>query len=239
MSRRTGDETRHLLIETGIALLHERGAIAGVSHIRLQDVLKRAGLTTGAAYRLWPDQEHFHRELAVAATRWRDDVPITRTIAAIHHLVETRAPLVEVIRAGSAAHVESFGDVGGEDRLPFGTFLTTLALRATAQHSEDLKAASRARHEESVDSFVELYATLMRVYGLQMRAPFTVRQFAVALAALGEGFALQAIEGESHPVLQIADGDGEPTQEWTLFGAAVKVLVEGFMVTDAGSQVHK
>jgi hypothetical protein len=52
MSRRTGDETCHLLIETGIALLHERGATPGVSHIRLQDVLKRAGFTTGAAYRL-------------------------------------------------------------------------------------------------------------------------------------------------------------------------------------------
>jgi AcrR family transcriptional regulator len=117
MPRRTGDETRRLLIETGIALLHERGATAGVSHIRLQDVLKRAGLTTGAAYRLWPDQEHFHRELAVAATRWRDDVPITRTIAAIQDLVETRAPLFEVIRAATAAHVDGFGVIGTEDRL--------------------------------------------------------------------------------------------------------------------------
>lgn len=55
MSRRSAGDTRKLLIDVGIEILHERGANAGVGHIKLSEVVSRAGLTTGAAYRLWDD----------------------------------------------------------------------------------------------------------------------------------------------------------------------------------------
>ncbi|MEJ7722199.1 MAG: hypothetical protein WKF58_18025 [Ilumatobacteraceae bacterium] len=45
---------RREMLEAGIALLHERGVVTGVTHIRLARVAKRAGYTTGAAYRFWP-----------------------------------------------------------------------------------------------------------------------------------------------------------------------------------------
>ena len=38
-------------------MLHEHGVTAGGSHVRLQDVLSRAGSTIGAACRLWSDQK--------------------------------------------------------------------------------------------------------------------------------------------------------------------------------------
>lgn len=47
-------------------MLLERGVSAGVGHIRLQEVVRRAQLTTGAAYRLWADQDDFHRDLGPA-----------------------------------------------------------------------------------------------------------------------------------------------------------------------------
>lgn len=213
-------------------MLHERGVIAGVSHIRLQDVLKRAGLTTGAAYRLWTDQEEFHRELAVAATRWRDDVPINQTISAIRPVVDAHASLADVIRVATAAQIDGMADRVESSGRRSTTFLTTLALRATAGHSQELRAASNARHRESVDSFLELYAGLMQAYGRRMREPFTVRHFATAMAALGEGFALQAIEGEPHPTVVLADPDTGATNEWTLFGAAVEGLVAAFTEPD-------
>ena len=87
MPRRTGEQTKDLLIRTGLAMLLDRGITAGVSHIRLQEVVKRAGLTTGAAYRLWADQDAFHHDLAVAAARWRSDVPVAQTWGRIGDLV--------------------------------------------------------------------------------------------------------------------------------------------------------
>ncbi len=265
MLRRSAAETRQLLIDTGVTMLHERGITAGVTHIRLQDVLRRAGLTTGAAYRLWSDQEAFHRDVAIAATGWRNDMPLTATVRAIRPLVEGGAGLSEVIRVASAAHVDGFDDSTehpgepasehpvestgtatddrslGAPRLS-GTFLTTLALRAAARHDPALQAASRARHAESLDSFGELYSTLMHVYGRRFRPPLTLRQFTAAIAALGEGFAIQAIEGEPHPHVDIdtdtdiadtgdddaAAADGGATRRWTLFGLAVQALVDAF-----------
>jgi AcrR family transcriptional regulator len=263
MPRRTGEETRRLLIDTGIDMLHERGVTVGVSHIRLQEVVKRAGLTTGAAYRLWDDQERFHRELAVAFVRWRAEDPVGRTSRAVAHLVEEGAPLAEVVRVAAAAHIAGLGDVGGAPR-PGGsvaaedaagpgpgagagegqasevdTFLTTLALRAGARHGDELQRASRERHAGSIDRFAGFYTTLMAAYDMRMRAPFTVRHFAVMVAALGEGFALHAIEGEDHPVVRLPAGHGgcraddssgtDSPADWSLFGVAVAALVDATM----------
>jgi AcrR family transcriptional regulator len=200
-----------------------------VSHIRLQDVLKQAGLTTGAAYRVWSDQSAFHRDLAVAATRWRDDNPIASTVGAIRHLVDDGAPLREVIRQATGAHVDGLDHPIVDDGRASTPFLTTLALRATASHDADLQAASRARHVESIDSFEELYTMLLAVYHRRMRSPFTLRHLTIAVAALGEGFALQAIEGEPHPVLALpgaGDDDNDKPDDWTLMGTVVWAIVE-------------
>ena len=56
------DETRELLLGVGIEMLYERGAGVSVGHIKLSDVVTAAGLTTGAAYRCWDNQEAFHRD---------------------------------------------------------------------------------------------------------------------------------------------------------------------------------
>jgi AcrR family transcriptional regulator len=234
MPRRSGEDTRRLLIATGIAMLHERGATVGVSHIRLQEVVKRAGLTTGAAYRLWDNQEDFHRELAVAAVRRREEDPVGRTTRAIADLVEAGASMSEVVRVAAAAHIDGLDEEDEGHPSASDTFLTTLALRAGARHGDELQEASRDRHAGSIESFVDLYTVLMKTYGMRMRPPFTVRHFAVAVAALGEGFALHAIEGEDHPVVCMPDaGDRTGTPpEWTLFGVAVSALVEAMMAPD-------
>ena len=163
----------------------------------------------------------------MAATRWRDDSPLARTVVAIRQLVEDKAPLRAVIRRAAATHIEGLVGVDEEvdEECPTSSFLTTLALRAAAANTEELRAASSDRHHDSLSSFVELYEALLRAYGRRMRPPFTLQHIAVALAALGEGFALQAIEGEEHPVVVLPGVDGEDEEEWTLFGVAVDALV--------------
>lgn len=227
MPRRTGEQTKDLLIRTGLAMLLDRGITAGVAHIRLQEVVRRAGLTTGAAYRLWVDQDAFHHDLAVAAAGWRDGVPIAATWAAIGALVESRAPLQEVVRLAAQAHVDTFDDSERSRQRSARAFLVALALRATSASWSDLREASVARHADSVREFSALYRTLMEAYERRMRRPFAVQDFAVAMAALGEGFALQAIEGIPHPHLRVAGPPGVG-EDWTLFGLSVWALIEGY-----------
>lgn len=228
--RRSASETRELLIQTGIELLMERGVVAGVSHIRLKEVVAQAGLTTGAAYRLWDNQDHFHRDLAVAATQWRDEAPMAVTLRAVRPLVEAKAPMVDVIRAAAAAHIVGVSrrpePVEPDDPRP-PPFLTSVALRASTCTDPELRAANLKRHRDQVNPYIDLYQFLMDLYGRRLRPPLTIEHFANTLAALGEGFALQINEGEVHPVLAVEHDDGE-CHEWTVFGLAVQAIVDRF-----------
>lgn len=205
--RRTGEQTRCLLLEIGVSMLLQRGVSAAVGHIRLQDVVRRAGLTSGAAYRLWPDQDAFHNDLAVAATRLRLDSPGSSTLNRIAPLIAAREPLTTVVREAAAAHIESL-ELGQPT-----PFLIALTLRATAIASDTLRAASQDRHANSVQQFSALYTTLLDAYDRQLRPGRDINEFAETMAALGEGFALHAIEGLQH--LRTTGPDGT---SWTLFG---------------------
>lgn len=233
MGRRSGDETRALLLRVGMQMLLERGVSAGVQHIRLQDVLRQAGLTTGAAYRLWADQNDYQRDLAVAMVRLRLSSPAEYARTAVEELIAAGADGDDVIRAAAEAHLRSTS-VDADDpasALDAHQFLISLALRTTAQTWPELRDASLQRHRESIDAFAEFYAYLMQAYGLRMKSPLTVSDFTEAMAAMGEGFAVRALEGIEHPRYETTDGDEIPPGAWTLFALGVRALVNEFMTS--------
>jgi AcrR family transcriptional regulator len=220
MGRRTVEDTRQLLLDVGIRLLFERGANGGVTHIKLSKVAAAADLTTGAAYRCWDNQDAFHSDLATAAVRWRDAGPIDHTVARITELVEARAPLAEIIRVAAEQNLFSYP----EDT----AFLTTIALRACGPTDEGLAQAGRDRLDTAVEGFSMLYSALMRLYGLRPRPPYTVTHLALCLAALSEGFALQAMSGAPHPHVGRDDVAPGVDPDWTLFGIGVEAVVDRF-----------
>ncbi len=239
MGRRTGDQTRALLLDVGMQMLLERGVSAGVQHIRLQEVLRRAGLTTGAAYRLWADQSDYQRDLAVAMVRLRLSNPADYAREAISALVAAGAPGDDVIRAAAAVHVRTADrDTDDpQDAVDAQQFLISISLRVTADTWPELKEASRQRHEESIASFAELYQYLMDAYGLRMKSPLTIEDFTEAMATLGEGFAMRAMEGLAHPDYEIAEGEEVPPGRWTLFALTVRALVNEMMTPIDADQV--
>lgn len=220
MTRRTIDETRQLLLETGLRCLYERGTSVAVTHIRLGDVATAAGLTTGAAYRCWENQEAFHHDLAVAAVGRRHRASIASTVEGIRALVDRRAPWREVVRVGAGTELDTFAD----DK----SFVTAIALRACSPYDEDLERAGRERLETAVASFAELYRTLLELYGRRMRPPFTLHQLTMAIAALSEGFVLQALSGADHPSVERDVADEGVGRDWTLFACAVEAVVDAF-----------
>ncbi|GAA5031577.1 hypothetical protein ACFQRL_10270 [Microbacterium fluvii] len=227
MARRTADDTRRLLLDAGLQLLLERGASAGVQHIRLQEVLRNVGLTTGAAYRIWADQTEYHRDLAIAMVRLRFASPTANVAAAI----ADAASMDDVIRAATREHVSNaeLFHLEPESRASHA-FTTALALRTAAGAWPELREASAQRHAESVAAYAAMYAELMEGFGYRMRTPLTVDDFAEVLAALGEGFAVRAAEGLIHPTYEIAEGDELAPGQWSLFGLAVRALADSFFV---------
>lgn len=216
--RRTLEETRALLLETGLRCLYDKGLFVAVTHIRLGDVAREAGLTTGAAYRIWAGQEDFHRDLALAAIRHRDVASIQATFGRIHEAIAAKAPLAEVLRLGALAGLYPQG--------PTDPFIITLALRAASGSVPELAEASRARHGESMAAFEELYGALLRHYGRRMRPPFGIEALSHAIAALSEGFAMQTMSGVPHPTYELDDVEAEVGRDWTLLGIALEAVVD-------------
>ncbi|MEO6989336.1 MAG: hypothetical protein ABI239_11900 [Aquihabitans sp.] len=216
--RRTLDQTRSLLLDTGVRQLHERGLFVAVTHVRLADVAKAADLTTGAAYRVWERQEDFHRDLAVAAVRHRHIESIHGTVQSIFRAVDANAPLAEVLRIGSVAHMYL--------NSPTDPFLIALSLRTLSGAEPALAEASQERHRESMAAFEALYQTLLARYGRQIRPPFEISALSHALAALTEGFAMQTITGIDHLMYELDDRGSGVGTEWSLLGVAVEALVE-------------
>jgi AcrR family transcriptional regulator len=238
MVRRTAEDTRRLILEAAIQMLLERGATAGVQHIRLQEVLRSVGLTTGAAYRIWGDQDEFHRDLAVAMVGLRFAPPVTSAAQAIEPVLASGQSLDEVARVAALDFVTYASKFHLEpESRDSHAFITALALRTAAGAWPELRVASAERHRESIAAFAEFYAALLQRYGRRMREPLTIVDFTEAMAALGEGFAVRAAEGLGHPTYDIPEGAELPDGPWTLFGIGIRALVEGFTVLIADSPV--
>ena len=238
MVRRTAEDTRRLILEAAIQMLLERGATAGVQHIRLQEVLRSVGLTTGAAYRIWGDQDEFHRDLAVAMVGLRFAPPVTSASQAIGPVLASGQSLDEVARVAALDFVTYASKFHLEpESRDSHAFITALALRTAAGAWPELRVASAERHRESIAAFAEFYAALLQRYGRRMREPLTIVDFTEAMAALGEGFAVRAAEGLGHPTYDIPAGAEVPAGAWTLFGIGIRALVEGFTVPLADAAV--
>ena len=218
--RRSQDETKDLLLRTALDQLYEKGLFVAVTHIRLTEVVKAAGLTTGAAYKVWERQEDFHRDLAVEAVRFRDRLAVGATVRLIHQAVDGGAPLREILRVGSHAHLHLPN--------PGDPFLVTLALRTLSPVDDELAEASRQRHVDSIEAFEQLYEAMLLRYGRRIREPFDLRAMANALAAITEGFALQSLSGFDHPTYEIEADDERVGAEWTLLAVAVEAIVDRF-----------
>lgn len=216
--RRTPEQTRRLLLDAGLELLHEHGAAPGVGHIRLQDVVARAGLTTGAAYRIWDNQGEYHRDLAVEAVSWRERPSIEATVNSIRHLIDSGAPLPEIVRVGCDANLHEFPDSLG--------FLLTIAVRAAAPADDVVLAASRHRYDEGLEAFEELYDAILHWSRRRMVAPLELDHFTRVAAALSEGFALHSITGATHPRVRVQAPGDDRERDWSLLGLAVMTMID-------------
>lgn len=230
MTRNRAEDTRRLLIAIGLRLLHERGPSAAVGHIRLSSVLRRAGLTTGAAYRIWEDQTAYQRDLALEAVRFRDSGSNEGTVAAVvPTLLDPDGTWYEAIRLGSEANLRSYPeDVA---------FLTSLAIRASSYNDPGLIDAGLQRHAEALASYSELYDTVLHWSGRRLRRGFTLHDLAAAMAAISEGFGLQNAAGVPHERLQLdgsADGPGD--REWSLLAVCAVAACEKLTEPDPDAQ---
>lgn len=220
MTRRSAEQTRQDLIDIGLELLHERGPSAAVAHIRLSSVLRRAGLTTGAAYRIWADQTAYQHDLALEAVRFRDRTSTATSVAAVMPIMSSAdSTWQEAVRQGAEANLRSYPeDVA---------FLTTLAIRASSYGDADLAEAGEQRHQEALAAYSQLYEVVLAWSGRRLRPGFTMHDLATALAALSEGFGLQQATGIPEARIALnSTAEAPGTRDWSLLGVSTVALCQ-------------
>lgn len=216
--------TRQRLLDAGVELLIETGVTPGVSHVKMAEAARRAGYTSGAAYGFWANQGDFQRDVVAEMLRHRAGSAVTDTVKCIRRLVDSGAPFLEVMRAGTEANLHRWPDDA--------RYFTTLVLRATTIADPELRTLSHRRLVDALADYVDLYEAMLKVCRRRMRVPYTTFQLAALLAATAEGFALQEAAGVDHPRFERCDVGDDVGAVWTLFGVAVEILIDAFTEPD-------
>jgi AcrR family transcriptional regulator len=221
------EKTQLALLEAGVAVVEKTPVDELLSQVRVRDVAREAGVSPAAIYHYWPSQQAFRRALVeymLEPKRFRSQGELTHTIEQIEAETERvgRATIRGSARVGARANIERV----------LQTDSIRLQMGLWAKHDDDQVAELLQRMYHSLqDDFVPLFEGLAALDGRRFRAPFTVRDFAVATAALTEGFTLRwAVDAEAVPtdlrgvprVLGEEDEPGEPA--WDLYSACVYFL---------------
>lgn len=188
--RRSAEETRRLLLESGTQLvlqsLEADDASQGgpLAHIRVQDVVREASqqqeiaVTTGALYNLWPTQSAFQVDLMFFILDEAAYPTAEHMQKLAGELFAQRLPLDEV---GSRLSDESF-------RLDLESRLRRVAVTFTALAGVPaIRDALRAGHESLLVQARELYSQLLTYSGLQLREAYTMDQLITVVSALTDG----------------------------------------------------
>jgi len=230
------EKTKQALLEAGALVLQKTPADELLSQVKVKDVAREAGVTPAAIYHYWPSQQVFRRallEYMLEPSRFRSHGELSETLARIEAETERvgRATIRGSSRVGARANIERVRH----------TESIKLQMALWAKHDEEDVAELLRRMYHSLEKdFIPLFEALVALEGRRFRPPFTVRDFAVAITALTEGFTLRwnvdpgevPTELTDMPLLfEDAREPGEPP--WDLYAACVYLLAASMTEPDA------
>jgi AcrR family transcriptional regulator len=221
------EKTRQALLEAGSLVLQKTPADELLSQVRIKEVAREAGVTPAAIYHYWPSQQEFRRALVeymLEPSRFRSHGELSDTIEEIDAETKRtgRATIRGSARVGARANIERVRQ----------TESIRLQMALWAKHDEpEVAELLRRMYHDLESDFMPLFEALVALEGRRFRPPFSVRDFAVAITALTEGFTLRwNVDPEEVPVelrgvpylFERNEDAGEPP--WDLYSTCVYFL---------------
>src|SRR6201995_5316022 len=96
------EEIRQRMLEAGRKLADEAGAALTIEHLRLEEVIQRAGVPRSSVYRLWPYRADYIDDLLchlAGGGSWFSGRPVLdpRTFADVRQILEENAELLATL----------------------------------------------------------------------------------------------------------------------------------------------
>jgi hypothetical protein len=196
--RRPKLQTKQAILDTAVEMIDSDGIPERVD-LRLSSVLGRMGLTTGAAYNIWANQEEFQRDLGLALLSdlsWAGP-----EVNAIDFEPRDNDPEAELKRLAKLY----FKALTSRER-----YFVALQFWGVRQPSADLQDAILQGFRSNEERWAQFYSLGLDWAGLQLRSPFTMAEFANAVAMVTEGAAIrhrfdpEALESDLYSEMLVA-----------------------------------
>jgi len=234
------EEVRLRLLEAGRDVLLRHGPGCGLDPVTLDGAIAEADVPRGSAYRLWQDevltpQQSYRQAVQLdLLTRVGTGVPATTA-----KFKETYEEYAEFSRSQEPAERDwAFRTIlrlvanHSHDRLASSrTWRVYQALRsnvvAKATPREAAIDAIRRAEAVQIEAYADMYREIAKVYGIRIRKPYTIHEFATSAFALNEGIATRVTDGFRRQVTRPTGRNGED-EEWTLFAIGLEALADHY-----------
>jgi AcrR family transcriptional regulator len=242
-------EVRERMLGAAEGMVEADGLTVSLEHVSFEEVIRRAGVSRSAAFRLWPSKEDFFLDFLddLAGPEWQGNATFDdRTMELAAEIVgryEDRLDTPEGRRqalrhAVREAVAYNFSSVSESVQWKTYLALTAMILSAPEGQAKDRLKARLAESEKGLsDKLAEFYVLTAATLGLRPRPPFDqpgtngeLPLWAATLAALGsaivEGLVLRRTLLPEVPERAFAIETPEGAEEWSLISLAYLSLVD-------------
>ena len=236
-----------LLLETGRRILREQGLSSGAEALTFKTVFDRVDEETGIRVtnasvirRVWENQAEFQADVLVTVALDDHHEQIDLGVGVVRSMlddVDLRSPssreeaLRELCRLVGELNAQA---VRRSSDWPL--WIGVWAQAASGQpldYRKKIESALLAGFDGFTGRIVDAYAAMAGSLGFRPRTPFTLRQFAIAVDSLGQGYGLRdRIDHSILDSIELPTGPDGGSQKWTLFAVAFEGLVRRFFEID-------
>lgn len=240
-------ELHRLFVEAGRSLLREEGLGAVGQTLTFKRASERVARETGIRVtnasligRVWENQFDYQTDVlaTIAADDSRSEIAATvnATVPALEHMDPTspesrRQTMREVCRMSASANTNALAR--STDWLLWLGIWAISAVGTAPERQQRIELALEQAYCAVTEHMEAVYQAGMDFVGYRVRAPLTVRQFTIAVAALAEGCVLRdRVDGVHMKGIVRPTGPHGEDQDWTLFGLALEALADAFFELD-------
>jgi len=190
----TVQTTRDELLRKGYDLLMEQGFDHTIN-LRLTDVTRAEGRTSGAAYQIWPKQGLYHHDLALYL--FRQDA--SASLAKIAKRLTDAETIEETVERAVTAYVR----VQLDDAL----FQAYVRYWSAARRDQDLRQTMHQSFLKYQDALSAWYVSQLERFHLEPKDPYRMSDVTSAMGAIADGFVFRlGLIDDANRRIEFADG---------------------------------